>query len=644
MATFINRNMATPANYYRPPTYMPAAPRPDVRDDYERWYTECIPNNRMTLSIRSGIHSEVNWALNRLCRLVLNDHFLFSSLPGVIDGLYDWPEWYVTEGYKDVNDAQLLFSTTPEQAQQRLFALESLFALRNAAFQEENAIELRRHSHTVPLILNALHNLDHTKDENAEALLHIIDMFAVLASSFVVRPSTPIRSNPLPPIMKILSETNNRTMILASLMALTAFFSNPGNSSNLHPSSPALTASIRYLPLFIDKQLIDACLNYLYTHLSSPSMARAFLLHPEMPSVLKVLATLLLQEQRAIEKAFTVDITGPIFTAPSMSISTRDHELTQEELDGLVAKPEPQRCYDWMKTMFVAKVDGELTQVDFWNLYKDAFQPFADQYPLLVASDVIKNVTSVFPQAQAMVLQGPVQRFIVRGVDRRKDTTVSEKYRCHWDRSQCTSPPFASAGELYDHVLQHFASAETPEQPCTWMTCPQSALSKQALSSHVLTHLPSAQPPQKHPSQSDTITLPSEGYPYPTEDPTTRPIPPPRSTTITYQVPLADPPSTSLTALLIIRILFRASFASVDAAPRVDADHFGFPGIVEDTDDPSDQADDGQPDGDDREGERRGRKAFGGIGRLLEGIRIRDETLMSWITEMIDASIVGTTN
>jgi len=367
MATFINRGMTTPSTYYRPPTYVPPAPRPDIRDDYERtfktlltfqylwlllsfslgWYTESVPNNRMSLSIRSGIHSEVNWALDRLCRLVLNDRFLFSSLPGIIDGLYDWPEWYVMEGYKDANDTGLLFSTPPDKALQRQFALESLFVLRNAAFQEENAIEMARHSHTVPLILKALHNLDHTRDENAEALLHIIDIFAVLGANFIVRPTTPPHSNPIPGLLQIVSESTNRTMIISSLTALTAFFSNPANATNLQPSSPALAASMRYLPLFVDKPLIDACLNYMYTHLSHPSMARAFLLHTEMPSVLKILASLLLQEQRAIEKVFTTDVTGPIHTAPSTSLSTRDHELTKEELDALVGKAEPLRCYDW---------------------------------------------------------------------------------------------------------------------------------------------------------------------------------------------------------------------------------------------------------------------------------------------------------
>lgn len=311
------------------------------------WYTETVPNNRMSLSIRSGIHSEIGWALDRICRLAHNESFLFANLPGVIDGLFDWPEWYINEGHKQAKDSNLLFSSSPELVRQRRFALESLFVLRNAALHEPNAEELMAHSHTLPLILNALHNLDHTKDENVEALLHIIDILNVMAPRYLVYPGTPPRLNPIPPLLQIAEESTNRTMIITSLTTLTALFSNPANATHLMPNSPALTASVRYLPLFMDKPLLDACLNYLYCHISHPAMARAFLLHPEMPAVLRLLASLLLQEQQHLEKTFTLDKTGPIYTAPSTSQVTRDHELTKEELEDLVAKPEPQRCYDW---------------------------------------------------------------------------------------------------------------------------------------------------------------------------------------------------------------------------------------------------------------------------------------------------------
>jgi chromatin structure-remodeling complex subunit RSC9 len=74
-------------------------------------------------------------------------------------------------------------------------------------------------------------------------------------------------------------------------------------------------------------------------------MAKAFLLHPDMPSVLKLLVSFLLSEQ--VEESVSLDISGPVQTVPALITTTRDHELTKDELDDLLPKPEPQRCYDW---------------------------------------------------------------------------------------------------------------------------------------------------------------------------------------------------------------------------------------------------------------------------------------------------------
>ena len=136
--------------------------------------------------------------------------------------------------------------------------------------------------------------------------------------------------------------------------------------------------------------------------------------------------------------------------------------------------------------MFVAKPEGELTQVDFWNLYKDIFVPYQDQYHLLVASDVIKNVNVVFPQAQAMVLPGPPQKFVVRGVDRRKDDRSNERFKCQWNRSECDTSPFGSAGELCEHILEHISSVENDGFSCLWATCSREPLPKPDLRAHVL--------------------------------------------------------------------------------------------------------------------------------------------------------------
>lgn len=298
----------------------------------------------MALSLRSGIHSEVAWSLDRLCRLCHNEHFVLKTIPGLIDALFEWPEWYASEGYKAGSDARILFSPPPEFSRQRLFALESLFVLRNSSLNDQNAWEIYNHSHTLPLILNALQNLDAEREENIEFILYCVDLMHTIPSKIIL---TSLKPNPLPPLLQMASQTKDRSLIIASLTALTDIFSNSPNASALTSTSPALGASIRYLPLVVDKPLIDACLNYLYTHISHVSMARAFLLHPEMPRVLKSLVNVLIAEQPSLQERVTLDVTGSIQTVPSGHLSTRNHELTKEELDALVELPEPQRCYDW---------------------------------------------------------------------------------------------------------------------------------------------------------------------------------------------------------------------------------------------------------------------------------------------------------
>jgi len=147
----------------------------------------------------------------------------------------------------------------------------------------------------------------------------------------------------------------------------------------------------------------------------------------------------------------------------------------------------------------------------------------------------------------------------------------------------------------------------------------------------------SSQSPAKHPSQDDTVTLSIDTDAYPLVNPTLRPPPPPRSTLVTYRRPVVDPPSTSLTALLIIRILFHTSFVATDLAPRPDGERFGFPGVVEE-----DEGEGMTEDyGSEVEGERRGRRAFVGVRSMMEGVRMKDEVLASWIAEMVDAAYDG---
>ncbi|KAF9041732.1 hypothetical protein BDZ89DRAFT_1100009 [Hymenopellis radicata] len=586
----------------------------NVKDDYERWYTEPVYNNRMALALQSGIDTEVAWALDRLLRLSINEAIILRK-------------WYILEGHRKFNTESALFAPPRALEAKRRNAIEAISVLRNAALLDADCQELVNQPHTIPLIVNSLRYLDSSREENTEFLLHAMELMNTIAVHFTSQTLTTVAINIIHPLQKIASESSNRPSIIAAFKVITILLAEPLNSHLFHPQSPALTASLRYLPLITDKKLVDACLNFLYIHLSQLVMANFFLLHPDMPSILRIMQ---------VEETKTKDITGDVRAVPSLGlIETRDHDLTEAELQTLLPMPEPQRCFEWMKTMFVAKSHGELTQVDFWNLYKDVFGAQGDQYPgPLGASEVIKNVNAIFHEAQAMVLADPVQRFIIRGVDRRKDTLVADKQKCQWDRGKCFVPSFASLGELFEHLLWHVNSIDVPEAACLWSTCPKGTLSRIALRAHVLTHLSSKYTPERHPSQSDTVTISATvAENDPTQSPLKRTPPPPRSTTISYPAPVIDPPTTSLTALLCIRIL----------GPRVDEDHFGFPGVVEDV-----QQSDERPkmSGEaliqEKEGQKRGRQAFVSVRALMEKVLIRDEALMSWVAEMVDAGISGT--
>lgn len=292
--------------------------------------------------------------------------------------------------------------------------------------------------------------------------------------------------------------------------------------------------------------------------------------------------------------------------------------------------------------MFQADEESVLTQVEFWNMYKDVFAVHQERFFALPASEVIKNVSVVFKSALAMVL--PEKLYVVRGVSRKKENPDASRYQCRWDHGQCLHSLFDAPGDLFEHVVDaHINTNTEPHPSCSWATCFHTPLPKPQLRAHVLTHMPTTQSPPKFPGQEENITLPHEGFPHPISNPTSRPVPPLRSAAISYPVPIKEPSSSALTALLCIRVLYRASFASAEAAPRVDEDHFGFPGIIEEVEQKEGDEEFSGGTENEKEGERRGRKAFLYVRHLLEGVRMREETLMTWIREMVDAGLAVTT-
>ncbi|KZS93411.1 hypothetical protein SISNIDRAFT_441262 [Sistotremastrum niveocremeum HHB9708] len=630
------RPAATGGAYYRTNATHPSgtsSSRPQITtDDYEPWYTQPSPSNRMLLSLKSEIPKEVEWALDRLCRLSRNEQFFVRAIPGLIDALCQWPEWYVNERAQGRKLDSIVFCSSPEDVQLRRHALESLFVLRNASFNDANAVELATHRRTQNLLGRALTFLDDQSDIDAEFLVNCIELLHSCAPTLVLPPASasPTRPIHLARLENLTLHSTNRSLIIPSLLTLTLLLHNPKNAGHFSATSPALTAGLRYLPLFVDTPLTTACLEFLYAHLSNSSMCQAFLLHPELRNTVRLLLTLIISEQAVEETSVEISATVDIESVPS--VEQKNYELVGEELDTIVAMPEPERSLKWLKTIFATHPTGELTQVEFWNLYKDTFTKYAADHPMLAAADVIKNVTVVFPHAQAMVIQGPPQKFVIRGIDRRKVATSEERFKCLWDRSSCSAAPLSTARELWSHLTDHLALSTS--EACLWGQCPYTNSATAELTRHLMTHIaPTTQPP-KYPGQPE-IPTPSTGAVSDTA-PTTRVPPPPPNPSIKYITPTADAPNRTLIALLIIRILFRASFASVDAAPRADGDHFGFPGVLEEMEE---EQPDMSTDIQSMEGELCGRRVFVSVRDLLNSVKLRDASLMNWINEMADVGL-----
>ena len=233
-------------------------------------------NNRMLLAIRSGILPEIGWALDRLCRLAQNDQFFIRNIPGLLDVLFDWPEWYLVQAGDHTSSPRSLFCAPPESERKRRFALDSLAILRNASLNEANAGDISQHKKTKPLVLAALHTLRATTDADGEFLLYCIELLHLVVSGWTIPLKSQGAMNPIPRLIDLAATSSNRSIIIGSLHALHIIFSTPSNAAHLTANSPALEASLRYLPLLPDGPLIDACVNYLYTHLSHPPMAKAF--------------------------------------------------------------------------------------------------------------------------------------------------------------------------------------------------------------------------------------------------------------------------------------------------------------------------------------------------------------------------------
>ncbi|KAJ1301470.1 hypothetical protein OPQ81_008727 [Rhizoctonia solani] len=543
-------------------------------DGTESWYLENDVSNRMVLSMRSGILSEVGWALTRLGNLAhqWGNRYSLQNMPGSVDALFALADWYID--YAASNTSPDLFSMDKETWTRRAHALEALLILRNSALEESNMRPILQHPHIVTFIRNALCKLQ-PAESHAEFLVYTLDILQAIGPHLALPPppsdESMKRQNlrrkkkhkhekavvPVARISEIAATSDDRALIVSALSALTALFSVSANTPHIESCSQALDAALRYLPLTKDRPLITTTLDYLFAHLSYAPVCKAFLMSPQMPEAVKLLVAILRLEQR--EEIRTHELPPAPAPANPVPPTHKDYQLSLEELQKLIPIAEPARSIQWMQTVFVAAPEEEQTQVTLWSLYRDTFTPYSHQYMPLNASDVIRNVTIAFPSAQPMVFPGPPQRFVIRGIGRRQQP-VQDHFKCRWSRAACTAEVFKSPEELHRHIEEHLnAAGVVPPAQCLWATCTHTD-EPARLGTHVLTHIPA--------SQSSELTPHANSH----------------TNAVAYPTASAHSPETTsflLTALLVLRLIWRAAIPATlhagASVPKADEDHFGFP-------------------------------------------------------------------
>ncbi|KAF8603967.1 hypothetical protein BDV93DRAFT_472354 [Ceratobasidium sp. AG-I] len=635
---------AQPAYTFARQTYQPhrgasaaVAPRPvapKLGDGVENWYLENDVSNRMVLALRSGIPSEVGWSLTRLGVLShqWGNRFSLQNMPGSLDALFIVPDWYIEHAPTDVVEEELL-SPDKETWTRRSHALEALLILRNAALEETNFRPVVEHPHTVPFIRDALIKLVPI-ETHAEFIVYTLELLHALGPHLVV-PLPPATGDsatqasskkkhkrkrkekpaiPISRIAEISATTDDRALIIASLSALTALVTVPANTPHIDSCSLALDAALRYLPLTQDRPLLVTALDYLFAHLSYAPASKAFLMNPKMPETVKLLVAILRLEQR--EEYRSQELPAVPVAASSAPPTHKDYELSLDELQKLIPIPEPARSIQWMQTVFIASPEEEQTQIILWSLYRDTFTPYSHQYLPLNASDVIRNATIAFPTAQPMVFQGPPQRFFIRGIGRRQQP-VEDRFKCLWARGTCTAEISKSPEELHRHLEEHLnAAGVVPPAQCLWSTCTHTD-EPARLGTHVLTHIPSSRAPSDTSHPASLLN------------------------TVTYRAAAAHSPETTsllLTALLVLRLIWRAAIPATlhagASVPKADEEHFGFPAPPGLLDRGTEEDEMG---GEALEGEKRGVRAFRAVVERMQGVKMADDVLMGWVTEMVES-------
>lgn len=502
-----------------------------VGNDGPNIYTRCLQ------ALRSGIPSEQAFALNHLVKISYErgDKYKFEGFLGLAEGLIekalevgnlfyhiDWQVSYSEDpsawdismldgvhGTDDILDriAKLSRKTVLDHMQPAEFTdhltriTEAVLTIRNMVILPENAVYMADIYSLRDLLCIILHL------PRLEMLVEIKHLALDIAEQ--VTPNLNLDSDDaLYKTLLAQLDSTDRGTILTVLRAISRISMNLEATNRLQDVPTWALQSIMNWLLLNDEELVDACLDFLYQYTAVVANVESLMKAIDMERVVPHLVRLLAHGAKRVKVDVILEreITQPA--------NDEVASLPQDLHEKLLNTVEPQRCYQWLQSLFEEDSSSHITQIAIWQAYQRSFG--AQTGPgrsTLNAAEFIRNVSHVYSSARAQIIRGPGegQRFIIEGIRPRiapVDYESKEEYSpCQWITDKVTHKKcnglFAGSEKMWRHVLSTHVGVNPGDdgkfenkevlRSCEWEGCLKNlALSKlrlSELSGHIKGHV-----------------------------------------------------------------------------------------------------------------------------------------------------------
>ena len=520
---------------------------------------------RTLQGLRSQVPEEQDYALHHLVKISheRGDKYKFDAFPNLAEGLIEYVlgisslfydvQWDISysEDRHELNTLNGISGTpdilqkiqclrridTPDGMESEDFVhrltkcLEAALTIRNLSLLEDNAIYLSEMPQLRDFLSIAL-NLP-SVPVATEMKHYALEIAEQITKYWKLNGLDPLYQS----LLMQVDEGQDRGAILTALRAISRISMNLEVTNLLTNVPPSVIKRICEWVLLEDEELVGACLDFFYQFTAVPENL-AFLLRPDNHIAI---GSFLAQLTRLLQHNATTQYTKTIATrAVPVAAATEIPNVPSELVQYFLEFEEPKRSNEWLKAVFEEDPESHITQIALWQAYQYRFQDHTTpQMGLLPAAEFIKNVSTIFAGANAQVISGPQQKFIIKGI-RPRHAPVDSKgraySRCLWRApgSSACADFFLKASNMFDHIaFEHIGvdrnadgtwNLQTNTRPsllppdCFWADCRHFAKrngvapTAYQLAMHVKTHLPDqsnkAATRMKHNQSLATQTLP----------------------------------------------------------------------------------------------------------------------------------------